>query len=235
MARIDILLPTYNKPLYFREALQSIMAQTFDNFTLTIWDNSDDKYLCDYNKNVVQEYSDERVNYQYIAISNEYRQKSGILASLINRFYGESTAEFVYYLNDDDIMLPHCLSTMVNFIDKYQVMACYHSQLVQGGYIDEQGRGHWWDWGVRHADEIIPINSNVCCKLDGLQVFFKSTCLHHVSQPYWPCEVDLSWCADGMFNNKLLQYYPFYPMNEILTVHRHTPISHTAPIRRGAK
>ena len=49
---VSILMPTRNRPVFFKKALESALAQTYDNIEIIICDNSDN----DETKQVVEMY-----------------------------------------------------------------------------------------------------------------------------------------------------------------------------------
>ena len=61
---VSILIPTHNRPEYFKQALASARQQTYPNIEIVVSDDSDDDRTRHY---VETEVSDPRVHYVYNA------------------------------------------------------------------------------------------------------------------------------------------------------------------------
>lgn len=59
MATVTIILPTYERAAYIREAIDSALAQTYTDFVLSVGDNSRD----DATEKVIAQYDDPRIRY----------------------------------------------------------------------------------------------------------------------------------------------------------------------------
>lgn len=92
---ISVVMTVYNtKEEYLREAIESILNQTYKNFEFIIIDDGSD----DYCEQVVMSYQDVRIRY--------YKQDNkGISAA---RNYGTKLAngEYIAVMDSDDISLP---------------------------------------------------------------------------------------------------------------------------------
>lgn len=60
---VSVVIPTYSRPGYFRQALDSVLAQTYRNLDIFITDNSKDERT----KLLMEEYlaKDSRIKYEY--------------------------------------------------------------------------------------------------------------------------------------------------------------------------
>jgi glycosyltransferase involved in cell wall biosynthesis len=56
---VSVIIPTYNRAEFLREAIQSVLAQTYTNFELLILDNCSP----DHTPEVVAEFDDARIKY----------------------------------------------------------------------------------------------------------------------------------------------------------------------------
>jgi len=101
---ISIIIPIYNaKELYLREALDSVIAQTFENWeAILIDDGSTDKTV----EKICMEYVDKNTKFKYIYKNNE--------GALLARKTGleNSRGEFIAYLDSDDAYHPQYLEKM---------------------------------------------------------------------------------------------------------------------------
>lgn len=109
---ISILLPTYNtNPEYLRICINSVLAQSYDNWELCI---SDDNSTNEQTKHVVKEYVK-----KYDNITATFRKKNGHIAESSNTALTMAKGEYISLLDHDDILAPHALFEAVNVINKY--------------------------------------------------------------------------------------------------------------------
>lgn len=104
--KIGILIPTFNRLAYLREALNSVLSQTYNAFQLIVIDNgSTDDTSC-----YMQTLSDPRIRY----VVNE--ENIGPIGS-INKGIGLMTDEVSWctILCDDDLLEPNYIEQMLNF------------------------------------------------------------------------------------------------------------------------
>jgi glycosyltransferase involved in cell wall biosynthesis len=99
--RFSIIIPSYNRGYVVWKAIQSVQAQTFDDWELIV---VDDGSTDDTAKVVAQFQDDPRIRslHQENAGANAARN-AGLLAA---------TGEFVGYLDSDDVLYPNCLATV---------------------------------------------------------------------------------------------------------------------------
>ena len=112
--RISVILPAYNAGRYLREAVQSILDQTFTDFEiLLINDGSTDD-----TEQVALSFTDPRVRY----LPNP---KNIGLANTINRGMSLAQGELIARMDADDISLPTRFQTQVDYLDAHpEVMLC---------------------------------------------------------------------------------------------------------------
>ena len=110
MSRVSVLLPVYNtRPEHLREAIDSILAQTFADFELLILND------CSTNadvEEVVKSYTDPRIVYAV----NE--RNLGISPSR-NRLLDMAQGEYLAVMDHDDISLPERFEKQVAFLDAH--------------------------------------------------------------------------------------------------------------------
>jgi len=106
--KVTVLMPVYNGEKYLREAIDSILGQTFADFEfLIINDGSTDGSL-----EVLRPYSDPRVR----VVGNE--KNLGLVATL-NRGLALAKGEYVARMDCDDISLPKRLEKQIAFMDAH--------------------------------------------------------------------------------------------------------------------
>ena len=88
---VSILMNCYNGEKYLREALDSILAQTYKNWELIFWDNqSTDKSV-----EIFKSYADERLKYFYAPTHT-------LLYEARNYAIEKASGEFYAFINVDD-------------------------------------------------------------------------------------------------------------------------------------
>lgn len=97
MPTVTVIVPLYNKVSYVRRALDSVLAQTFDDFECVVVDDGS----TDEGPEIVKSYSDPRIRL--------VRQANAGPAAARNRGVKESTAPWVAFLDADDEWLPDFL------------------------------------------------------------------------------------------------------------------------------
>lgn len=108
MPRVTVLMPTYNVAPYVREAIDSVMQQTYRDFELLVIDDCS----TDNTVEVVRNIDDPRI---YI-VQNE---KNVGLAENLNRGLSHITTEYVARMDGDDIAEPRWLEREVAVLDSH--------------------------------------------------------------------------------------------------------------------
>lgn len=105
---ISVVLPVYNGMPLLQESVESILNQTFANFQLIIADDCSSDGSLEY----LQTLKDPRIR----LIRNEKNQ--GLFGNL-NILLREVKTDLIHLWSQDDIMLPHCLQSTIDFHNKY--------------------------------------------------------------------------------------------------------------------
>lgn len=95
----------YNGEKFLREAIDSILAQTYDNFEFLIVDDGS----TDQSRQIISSYSDPRI----VLISNEINK--GLIFSL-NRGVAEARGLYIARMDADDIADPRRLESQLSFV-----------------------------------------------------------------------------------------------------------------------
>lgn len=125
--RVSIGLPVFNGEKYLKEALDSILAQTYSDFELIISDNAS----TDCTQQICREYAtkDSRIRY-YCNENNLGAPKN------FNRVFELSSSEYFKWAAYDDLLAPEYLEKCVDVLDKNPSIVLCHSKT---GCIDEHG------------------------------------------------------------------------------------------------
>lgn len=117
-------MPAYNAEKYLREAIDSILAQTFTDFEFIIINDGS----TDSTREIIQSYDDPRIVY----LENEVN--SGICVTL-NKGLDAARGRYIARMDSDDISLPHRLATQYDWMEKHPDIA------VSGSDIEVFGEG----------------------------------------------------------------------------------------------
>lgn len=108
MAAISVLLPVYNCDKYLKQAIDSILNQTWQDFELIIVnDGSTDNSLT-----ILNSYQDSRIKIV------SYKDNQGV-AHARNIGIGECTAEYIALMDADDIACPERLEKEYRFLKQH--------------------------------------------------------------------------------------------------------------------
>jgi glycosyltransferase involved in cell wall biosynthesis len=102
---VSVVMAVYNGEDFLRESIDSILAQTFDNFEFIIIDDGSS----DETKNILESYDDERIRL--------FHQANMGLVKSLNRGIKEARAELIARQDADDISLPHRLQFETEFLN----------------------------------------------------------------------------------------------------------------------
>ncbi|SFL40393.1 Glycosyltransferase involved in cell wall bisynthesis [Lachnospiraceae bacterium KH1T2] len=109
---VSVVIPTFQRPEYFEEALKSVINQTYRNLDIYITDNSHDDRTC----KLIQKYlrADSRIKYEFYP--EDEKEKN------ISRYYNYDNpkAEYVNYMMDDDLFKPEKIAKMIDYFLKYE-------------------------------------------------------------------------------------------------------------------
>lgn len=121
MVKISILVPLWNTPEDFlREMIESVTAQTYENWELCLADGSDDAH--EYVAGIVREYQEKdgrgRILYRKL-------EKNEGIAGNTNQCLTMATGEYIGLFDHDDILHPGVLYEYVKVINEKQADYIY--------------------------------------------------------------------------------------------------------------
>lgn len=116
--KFSIIVPAFKKQ-FLKECIDSILAQSYDNFEVIIINDNSPHDL----DAVISLYNDKRIKY--------YKNKKGFGAYDVvknwNKGLEYSTGEYTICMGDDDMLHPECLSRYIELIKKYPNLNIYHA------------------------------------------------------------------------------------------------------------
>lgn len=128
MPKISVIMPVYNGEKYLREAIDSILNQTFSDFEFIIINDASK----DSTEEIIKSYDDDRIVY----LKNE--QNLGV-AGTLNRGLDIAKGEYIARMDADDISFSHRFQMQVDFLDNNKTVGVCGSNLrIFGERIDER-------------------------------------------------------------------------------------------------
>lgn len=111
---ISVIMPVYNtKEEFLKEAIESILKQSYGNFELIIVDDCSKEYI----EKIISSYHDERIRYFKLATNQG--------ASAARNFaISKASGKYLAFMDSDDISLPDRFSKQLRFFEKYPEIGC---------------------------------------------------------------------------------------------------------------
>jgi glycosyltransferase involved in cell wall biosynthesis len=128
---VTVVMPVYNAALYLKEAVDSILNQTFKDFELLIINDGS----TDNSSQIIKSYGDKRIK----LVNNEVN--CGIIKTR-NRGLALSIGKYIAMMDADDISLPTRLEKQVKYLEQNKDVAVLATKLV---LMSEKGdeQGYW--------------------------------------------------------------------------------------------
>lgn len=200
MPKISVIMPVYNTDKqYLREAIESVLQQTYTDFELLLIDDGSSVDI----EGIVSAYSDSRIKY-FKLLKNHgaaYARNFGIK---------KSSGEFIAFLDSDDIALPERFNIQVCFFENNQTVDCVGSDVL---IIPE---GKKLQFPIQHDDIIIFLLFKGCAFTQSSVMIRKKILIEHniyYKEEYVPSE-------DYAFWLDLIGVCNFANIDEILVKYR---------------
>lgn len=126
--KVSVLMSCYNGSRWLREAIDSVLIQTYKNFEFILIDNGS----TDETWNIIQSYRDK--DKRIVAISKE---NMGLAADSLNMGIAQAKGEWIARLDADDLCEPTRLEEQVNFVHKHPKVVLLGTGFFE---IDEHGK-----------------------------------------------------------------------------------------------
>jgi alpha-1,3-rhamnosyltransferase len=111
---VSIIVVTYNSSEYVIETLESAKAQTYPNIELIISDDCSKDNTIEICRQWLNENNERFIRTELITI-----EKNTGISPNCNRGFKAARGEWVKPIAGDDILLPECISTFLDYINKY--------------------------------------------------------------------------------------------------------------------
>lgn len=117
----SIIIPVFNRAAVLRQALESVRAQSFQDFEIVVVDDGSK----DDPRAVVESFADPRMRYIH--------QPNAGGGAARNRGIDEAKGDFVAFLDSDDVFLPHHLASMQALLEGTDRLVGYARVRVDRG------------------------------------------------------------------------------------------------------
>jgi len=168
MAKVAIVLPSFNRPTLVRKMIESVIDQTFNDWNLYIMDNSSPGFWPKMREIYVQYAEDDpRIKIDHTEVNNSDRYEKWWCAVVINKALFELSEGEPYIIMsvDDGIMMPRKLEVLAEFLDTHPDVS-----MVAGMLEIVSGKNHEGKVWRRHGGEKY---RSGCGKIDFLQPMYR--------------------------------------------------------------
>jgi glycosyltransferase involved in cell wall biosynthesis len=125
MPKISVIITTYNRAHFVREAIESVLNQTYSDYEIIVVDDGSK----DNTREVVNSIPDPRIRYMY-------QENRGVCGAM-NAGIMASKAECVAFLDSDNVLFKTALQKSMAFMDRHPEVGFCYGQIST---MDERGR-----------------------------------------------------------------------------------------------
>lgn len=199
------ILTLFNKPELVLEAIASVEAQT-------------------------------RRDYAHLVQPDTYRSWNGRYPPAV--YYNElaraaAQDDYISWLSDDDLLLPNYVADLAGYLDTHPEMSCAYGGsthiIHEPPNVDRVVRNLPPQWPF----PILDANRTPGYQIDGGQFIIRRSALEKIPYPWYSESAEGAGVCDATFMNKIVQYFPIYPVQTFVMVNRATPLSSHAVVVKG--
>lgn len=117
--KFSVTIPAF-KDKYLKETIDSVLAQTYQNYEVVIVNDASPYDLDD----IVRHYSDSRIRY----FKNEKNCGAKDVVDNWNICLSHATGDYLICMGDDDNLTPRCLQDFVDLIEKFPELDLFHAR-----------------------------------------------------------------------------------------------------------
>lgn len=126
---VSVIIPSYNDGSYLKQAIDSILNQTYSNIEIIVVDSSDDKDTI----NIIKTYKEKILYF--------FQPRKGVAAAL-NYGLEQARGEYIARMDADDISLPQRIAIQVGYLEKnldVDVLGTQSNKINEQGKVIEKG------------------------------------------------------------------------------------------------
>jgi glycosyltransferase involved in cell wall biosynthesis len=211
MAKVSVIMTSYNKPQYVANSIKAILNQSLTDFELFIMDDNSNEETIKVIKSFLK---DQRIKFFQSNIqTTKQRVEKVRYAALINEALEMCTGKYISYATDDNCYRPNRLKKMVDYLEKHQnVNIVYSASLTNHINLSNEVS----KTQVRPTKGIVSIAP---CQIDHCSIMHRHSILPIIKEKfgsYWDENPEFYRIGDARFFWRLNQYWDFYPIREIL-------------------
>lgn len=205
MPKVSVILTSYNHAPYIREAIDSVLNQSYQDFELIIWDDASS----DSSWNIIQQYTDTRIK--------SFRNNVNLGAIVVvNNAITMATGDYIAIHHSDDAWELTKLAKQVQFLEEHPEFAAVftwakiineNSEEIANDFFTQENVSRWQ---LLHQ---LFIGDN---RLNHPSVLIKKHCYQTVGLYRY----GLAQTADAEMWSRVLLQFPIHIMQEKLTKHR---------------
>ena len=132
MSQISVIIPTYNRANLLKEGISSVLKQTYQNFELIIVDDGS----LNNTEKIVKGFKDQRIVYL------KHEKNRGVAESC-NTGVKKAMGDYVFILNDDDLIVPWALEKLIKKIKQSD--------------LENLGGVYGWSWWINDKGKTLRI------------------------------------------------------------------------------
>lgn len=136
---ISVVIPAYNHEQFIGPAIDSVLAQTLDDFELIIVDDGSTDNTAD----VIKAYDDPRISYTW--------QENQDAFNTINRGMSMAQGQYISILNSDDIYTPDRFERCLNYAEQTDAAVIF-SDVIPISDTGEQLSDPAFGWNIWHQN-----------------------------------------------------------------------------------
>lgn len=138
---VSVIINCYNGEKYLREAIDSVIAQTYTNWELIFWDNQS----TDGTRAIVESYNNPKIHYIYAPTHTP-------LGKARNLAVEKANGEYINFLDADDIWSPNKLEEQIKLIEpgKCEVVYTHFKVKYEGGADSDSTMRKYYEQTYRY-------------------------------------------------------------------------------------
>jgi len=195
---ISVILPVFNAASFLKEAIDSILNQSFSDFELLIYDDGS----TDSSRSIIDTYQDKRIIRHYSDINQG-------LISVLNKGFADAKGKYIARMDADDISLPDRFIKQLSFMELHPdygicgtQLQLIHNDQILSRPVDDLALRWWFFKGSPFAHPSVMIRASIVREH---QLNFDSSA--YVAEDY-----DLWW--------RMAFYCKLYNLDEVLLRYR---------------
>ncbi len=119
MPAVSVIIPTYNRSNLVKEAVESVLQQTYTDFEVLVVDDGS----TDDTRSVVKQIQDSRIKYYY--------KDNGGQSSARNLGLIKAKGKYIAYLDEDDLWPTEYLETVINQFDANKDYGATYTRVIE--------------------------------------------------------------------------------------------------------